>query len=265
MTKRTCSVGECGSPVLARSFCRMHYQRWRKHGDPEVSGRRLVSYCTVAECESEVHGNGWCRKHYLRWYKHGDPNYTRPVRELVSCSVEGCDAVERTRGWCVTHYDRWVRNGTTDLFELSEEDRFWAKVDKSGDCWEWQGGRFETGYGSFIFADKQGLAHRYSFNLHNGYFPPEVDHRCHNRGCVNPSHLRPATKKLNMENFTGLSSRNKTGYRGVYESGGRFIATVGHAGSTHHVGSFNTASEAGEAARLKRLELHTYNDLDRIA
>lgn len=31
----TCSVTGCKSPHLARTYCGKHYQRFRKHGDPE--------------------------------------------------------------------------------------------------------------------------------------------------------------------------------------------------------------------------------------
>lgn len=34
MTDRTCSLSECDSPHLARGFCKKHYQRWVKYGDP---------------------------------------------------------------------------------------------------------------------------------------------------------------------------------------------------------------------------------------
>lgn len=34
MTQRTCSIDGCTSPVKGRGWCNMHYQRWRKHGDP---------------------------------------------------------------------------------------------------------------------------------------------------------------------------------------------------------------------------------------
>jgi len=33
--------------------------------------------CTIDGCDSPSVGRGWCRKHYLRWYKTGDPNKVR--------------------------------------------------------------------------------------------------------------------------------------------------------------------------------------------
>lgn len=31
-----CSVAGCKGALLARSYCRRHYEQWRRHGDPEV-------------------------------------------------------------------------------------------------------------------------------------------------------------------------------------------------------------------------------------
>jgi len=33
-------VGECGDPAIARTYCRKHYKRWSRHGDP-LAGRIL--------------------------------------------------------------------------------------------------------------------------------------------------------------------------------------------------------------------------------
>ena len=35
--------------------------------------QRTKKQCSVDGCEKPVHARGWCRKHYLRWHKYGDP------------------------------------------------------------------------------------------------------------------------------------------------------------------------------------------------
>lgn len=37
--ERTCSVSCCEKSVWSRGWCQMHYDRWRNHGDPLISGR----------------------------------------------------------------------------------------------------------------------------------------------------------------------------------------------------------------------------------
>jgi len=85
---------------------------------------------------------------------------------------------------------------------VNDADRFWKKVDKSGDCWLWISGRDRPGgYGQFSCAGKQIRAHRYSWELHNGSIPEGlwVLHRCDNPPCVNPAHLFIGDRKANMD------------------------------------------------------------------
>jgi hypothetical protein len=80
------------------------------------------------------------------------------------------------------------------------EERFWAKVDANGVCWEWLAGKLPTGYGSFRVNGKSLYAHRFAWETLMGPIPAGLvlDHLCRNPSCVNPDHLEPVTDKVNI-------------------------------------------------------------------
>ena len=73
----------------------------------------------------------------------------------------------------------------------TKEERFWVKVVRGPDCWNWNGGKLVEGYGRFVDRGKYVLAHRVSWEIHNGPIPEGlcVLHRCDNPPCTNPDHL----------------------------------------------------------------------------
>lgn len=73
---------------------------------------------------------------------------------------------------------------------------FEARVDKTGDCWLWTGGRQSRGYG--WFPEGRVLAHRFSVQAPAGTV---VRHRCDNPPCVRPDHLLIGTQRENMRDM----------------------------------------------------------------
>ena len=93
-------------------------------------------------------------------------------------------------------------------------NRFWSKVDKNGPmpigrqelgpCWVWTAA-LSKGYGRFWIGSRPDRvckqAHRLAYEQIVAHVPEwlDLDHLCRNRCCVNPSHLEPVTRSINLK------------------------------------------------------------------
>lgn len=152
--------------------------------------------------------------------------------------------------------------------ERSLEERFWAKVNKTETCWLWTAGKDKKGYGRIRNAEgKAERAHAVSYKLFVGpvALGHEVDHKCRNKGCVRPAHLRAATRKQNMENVSGPQRNNTSGYLGVTwdKRNRKWTAQVMHNRKGYFCGQYASPELAHIAVVAKRNELFTHNSQDR--
>lgn len=108
MSKRTCTITDCGKPHLARGWCRLHYKRWQAHGDPLWV--RPIRLCRIAGCGDCCVARELCSFHYARLRRYGDP-LREPAQRLDECEVEGCELGPRVRGLCRQHYSKLLRHG----------------------------------------------------------------------------------------------------------------------------------------------------------
>lgn len=101
---------------------------------------------------------------------------------------------------------------------MPDKNKFLSKVNVRSEleCWEYVGNINPDGYGRFSYTNLDGEyittpAHRISFSLFNGELVKGlvIDHICRNRACVNPSHLRQVSRKINaIENNDGTAYLN---------------------------------------------------------
>lgn len=192
------------------------------------------------------------------------------------CSYPDCPRKRHAKGYCTGHYHR-QRLGKPlgplqQQFFASDHtiaEVFNMYVIKKDGCWGWSGRTSSAGYSAFSLGGRQVYAHRASYELHVGPIPDEklIDHKCHNRACVNPGHLQPVTNKQNHENRPGPQKNNTSGVRGVSwnKKRGAFEAYVTHWGARQRLGFFMTLKEAEKAVIARRNELYTNNLIDRAA
>ena len=83
-------------------------------------------------------------------------------------------------------------------------ERFFAKVNKTDNCWEWTAYTLYNGYGRFSYMSRTEYAHRVAWVITHGEWPNgAVMHTCDNPACVRPDHL------IIGDQLTNIKDRNQ--------------------------------------------------------
>lgn len=178
--KRICSIPGCGKRHYGNGFCKSHNRRFALYGHPLTSLKKARQFCSVDGCDAPCHGHGFCLKHYRRWEKHGDP------------TVKLCAAGGEPEAWLKEHADHTGDN-----------------------CLFWPFGQDAFGYASKVTVNgRADRAHRHMCEVAKGPSPSSahvVAHSCGNGdcGCVNPKHLRWATRSENEADKVAHGTSNR--------------------------------------------------------
>lgn len=167
------------------------------------------------------------------------------------CNKEGCERKHQAKGLCNTHYAlQWKKENpinnnayarkymaknsknpvTIEHVTDSVKERFYAKVDKTEDCWNWTGAKTAnrkersqapatTGYGYFTINKRPFYTHRLAMLMKQGYLTEGlvVDHLCNNSACVNPDHIQEVSNRQNITR----SPRHSMNHGGYFRGKGK--------------------------------------------
>lgn len=80
---------------------------------------------------------------------------------------------------------------------MTLDDRFFAKVHITDQCWHWRGSQNGRGYGQIAVDGRPYKVHRLIYEKTVAALSPdlEIDHLCRNKLCVRPSHLEAVSKR----------------------------------------------------------------------
>lgn len=130
---------------------------------------------------------------------------------MAQTTCSNCDKPAHARGYCSACYANARRAGEIEVIYIRDDmDRFWSKVDRSGECWMWTGRTIPGGYGAFNFERHQIAAHRWLWTQMRGPLTDDVqlDHLCRVTACVRLDHLEPVTPQVNTLRGVGPSAIN---------------------------------------------------------
>jgi hypothetical protein len=146
------------------------------------------------------------RKTVLLWtVAHGLPRPAKHVPNPYVAKGKGSIYTSQGKAWQALNTDEKVASANTP----STLERFWAKVRKGDDCWEWTAGVHKArGYGNFSYGGFNMHAHRASWMIHNGAIPADLHvlHSCDNVLCVRPDHLFLGT---NWDNYDDRDAKGR--------------------------------------------------------
>ena len=135
-------------------------------------------------------------------------------------------------------------------------EAFAARTVREGECLLWTGATMTSGYGTLRVDGRMEGAHRFAWTRENGPIPEGlvVDHVCHERRCVEVSHLRLVTQTQNKR-ARRERSRGASGYRNVYYRRGRYYGQIYKEGKLHFTPELEDLDQVVRDVRALRREL----------
>ena len=107
MADDQCSVRSCEQAIIAKGWCRKHYNRMLKHGSTDLPPRKLPPQnlprtfgCGIEDCGEKHYGKGFCHRHYSQAWSSSNREHSRAVQAAYRAKPENRQkAIDRSRDW----------------------------------------------------------------------------------------------------------------------------------------------------------------------
>lgn len=153
--------------------------------------------------------------------------------------------------------------------KVSVEERFWSKVDKTGNCWLWTANSDRRGYGKFSLQCHTYRSHRVAYQIAVGPVPDEmlILHKCDTPACVNPDHLYVGTHQMNMKDRqnkgraaygkrNGMSTHPETILRREASPRAKITMAIADSIRKDHAEGFKSHQKLGAKYGIKKSQVH---------
>ena len=127
-----------------------------------------------------------------------------------------------------------------------------------------QAGWNNRGYISIRLFKKGYLAHRLAWAMHYGVWPTQmIDHISGDRADNRIVNLRQITQSENNRNRR-KSTKNTSGYVGVYKRGAKWLARISVDNKKLHLGIYDTVEQAVQARKQAEIDYGYHENHGRI-
>lgn len=133
------------------------------------------------------------------------------------CAIPECGKPHQAKGYCQVHYDRFRTHGDPHFIKTTPKGAAlsWLQANAAhtaDECLPWPFPTKHGDYGGLRYKGRPSPASRVMCILAHGMpSDPKLEaaHNCNNPICVNPNHLRWATRKENAADRVGAGSDSR--------------------------------------------------------
>jgi hypothetical protein len=117
------------------------------------------------------------------------------------CYAKDCEDEAEIKNLCAYHYNRAYCGrdiNRKSVRKMTVRERFMSKINKSGECWLWEGTTDSMGVPVLRIGKRTCTAARVALSLLKGEISPKLKtiRTCGQKTCVRPDHLKQKGKKV---------------------------------------------------------------------